>query len=242
MSKRFSRSLWVSMMSLLPLTQGLAVTKEAHAFEHPPQLGSTSVRDMVIRGNMLNQNTLQINAADIPTAGQANQARVISLTDHHGVKQRFMLLPPDRTYWVRELQKYNGSIKEFNFYSIVDEQGNKTDLLASKRIVTAPANQLTVVFPSAQDAQLFFTEERQTSLVQEGFVSPNLQAEMNHADSEVQISVQDKSKASGTELITGFPRLSMLYLSVQLLPPGQVAKVLVPVRKIKAPLISPEPH
>ena len=223
MSKNFSRALLAPLISLLPLTQGIAVTKSTpHPFENPPHVENTSVRDLVIRGKMFDKNTIQINAADIPTPNQANQMRVITLTDDHGNKQRFILLPPDRTQWVRELKKYNGDIKEFNFYSIVDENGNKTTLLASKRTVAAPANQLTVVFPSRQDAQSFFTEARQKNLEKAGFISTDLQAQIyqanqankiNQINSEIEateISVHDQRKTSARESIDLFPALSMI--------------------------------
>ena len=235
MSKKLSRALFVPIMGLLPLTQGVAVTRDAsHPLENSTHVENTSVRSLVISGKMLDQNTIQIRAADIPTADQVNQIRVITLMDVHGKKQRFILLSSDRTYWVRELQKYNGSIKEFNFYSIVDESGEKTNLLASKRIVAAPANQLTIVFPSRKDAQLFFTEERQKILEKAGYISTNLQAqldqvsqadEMNQVSqianeiNEIYISAHDAHKAKVVEPIDVFPALSMIIVGVAVAVP-----------------------
>ncbi len=242
MSKNFSRALLVPIISLLPFTQGVADTKPSpHHFENPPQLENPSVRNLVIQGKMMSPNTIQISAADIPTADQANQIRVITLTDVHGKKQRFILLPPDRTKWVRELEKYKGSIKEFNFYSVVDDKGDQTNLLASKRVMEAPANQLTVIFPSRQDAHKFFTEARQQSLAEEGFViTAESQAQIteeeqaneinqinqiNNSIKEIQISARDEQKSKTVEPIGLFPTLSLIIIKTSIALPLHSAPI-----------------
>ncbi len=233
MSKKISRSLLLPIVSLLPLTQGMALTKNPpHPLENSPPATHASARDFVIQGKMLDHSTIQISAADVPTADQANAVRVITLMDAHGKKQRFILLPPDRTKWVQVLQADHGTIKEFNFYSVVDEQGHQIDRLASTRILEAPANQLTIVFPSQQDAKNFFTIARQQSLAEAGFVGTDLQAQINQARAisqtqeindaiqEIQIQMHDTHKSASLEPVSLFPTFSILIVgTVIAIPP-----------------------
>jgi hypothetical protein len=239
MSKKISRAVLLPIIGLLSFTQGIAARPGSSSHQplnHPVQVENTSARSMVIQGKMFSPDTIQIKTADIPSADAVNSLRVITLMDVNGEKQRFILLPPDRTQWIHLLQQYNGSIKEFYFYKIVDENGRKTNLLASKRILEAPANQLTVVFPTMQDARNFFTLARQQQLEQAGFLkadnaelqainsqeaqeSESYQNQINKLNQQIEINMQDTSKSSMIEPVTLFAVKSVMIATIILETP-----------------------
>ena len=166
MSKKLPRILLIPAISLLPLAQNV-IAQQTNASTPPPPIENSHPRDMVVRGKMLDAQTIQVSQQDLKKSMQDNKSRIITLTDPQGNKQRYTLVPPNRSQMVRELTAHNGQIKEFDLLKVVDDKGNESPLLAAKRTVSAPANQLTLQFKSHDDANGFLSDDRKKALAKE---------------------------------------------------------------------------
>lgn len=166
MIKKVPAMLLIPALSLFPLAHSFAASS-VHPPVNPPRPDTpphTSLHQLVLRGHLLNATTLQVNQSDLAKLPSQDQYRVITTTDAQGHKERFVLLTPARSQLAQALLDYHGSLKEFDLYSVVDETGKNTHLIASKRTLTAPANQLTLQFDSAEDAKACLTPARLQSL------------------------------------------------------------------------------
>lgn len=164
MSKKLPQVLLIPTLGLLPLTQAIAMPSH-HAMEASSHVAEGRMPERPLLGKMLRSKTiqLQMSGEDIANQYPSDKTHIITLMTAEG-KQRFVLLTQARSELVRALAKAHGRIAEFDFYSVQDADGNDLPLFASKRIVTAPANQLTLVFPTAADKKSFFTKENQAMI------------------------------------------------------------------------------
>lgn len=215
MTKKLPHALLIPAISLLPLTQGAALPKENHFVEKlPQQLSRQDIRAMVIPGKQFNAKTIQVNSAYFANA-KKDQISVITTLDQDGNKKRFILLGATRSQFGIDLMQQHGRLKEFDLYSIVDENGAKANFLASKRIVSAPANELTVLFDTPADAKQFFTRARTQELARNNIFVVNPQtmeapdpyaAVQTYLQNEkAKFSCKDHSKGTGIEPVEFFP-------------------------------------
>lgn len=238
MSKKFSNALLIPALGLLPLTQVIATP-----FHHEMMSSHVTERKMPERpllGQMLSSKKiqLQMSQAEISTNYSSDKTHIITLMTTEG-KQRFVLLTSVRSALVRALTKARGSIKEFDFYPVLDKDGQDTNLFASKRTVTAPANQLTLAFPTHNDARSFFTKENQSMMssanifmlaadaqLEAAQQMISAQQELNNQESQeysqeinqikqsVSVQTHDHNKSSVVEPVKDFPMASVLVVAV----------------------------
>lgn len=228
---KLSRALFIPAITLLPFTSSFAVSRHSHPVTAPhvsesaaqtdhtttqsqPQTERATLRSQAAQGTMTNSSTIQINTQNLSKLHSRNHTPIISLIDKHGVKQRYVLLSPSRSHLINSLIKSHGRIKEFHFYPVTDENGENTHLLASKRIVSAPANQLTLIFKNSAEAQSFLTKEQQAltdeSIYQSSQTTQQEQQqtysqEINSISNDVEMHLNDKRKSSIIEPIHLFP-------------------------------------
>ena len=212
MSKKCFQGLFITVMSLLPLSQGVAVVRHEHLHQSSSQLKTVSVRNLMISGKIVNGETIQVSSDDIAKPGQLDAIRIITLLDADNVKQRYVLLPSRSSQFLTELQKFRGHIKEFRLYSVVNEQNQDIQLLASKRVMAAPANQITFVFDSVADAKNFFTGARKEILLQAGFrpaVRQKISTDISQ-EQAIEVPYSDEKKVNIIEPVALFPTRSMV--------------------------------
>ncbi len=233
MLKKLSQALLIPTISVLPFTQSVALPRGDHP-EIPVHQEKTQIRNMVIRGQMVGSNTIQINKEDLAKLNQPHAIRIITLLDDPSNKQRLVLLTPNRSKLVKYLMTFHGHLKEFQFYPVKDKNGDSTDLFASKRILTAPANQLTVVFDSTQDARDFFSNPQIKTLLEEeslrfsevqtkkSVTAENQTTEQNELSNEIaqinnEVSAQghDQSKTAIVETPHLFPMVAPILVSIK---------------------------
>jgi Fe2+ or Zn2+ uptake regulation protein len=227
MTKKRSSTLLIPAITLLHLTPSLALPPHNHPMVRP-SMGRSEIRSLLLQGKMINANTIQVNRQDLSSI---NQEHIITLTDTHGFKQRFILLTPARSQLYQALLKHHGHLKEFHLYSVVNENGENTSLYASQRIVTAPENQLTIYFASAKEYQTFLAAESQLIAAQNIILASEteaaaIQEEMQHQESEINSAI---NKANQVLINFKDGRKSTVIVHVPKTPRQVVREIAIPV-------------